>query len=99
MVSSCAVHEMEDLNISDHLPISMELSWTVAKTGQQCDFQWDRRDWKMVKGSGALEAFQAEVQAHLGHFLGGMQDDNTHLDSEIRKVAQLLVDTARRTTP
>lgn len=39
MVSSCAVHEMEDLIISDHLPISMELSGTVAKTDQQCDFQ------------------------------------------------------------
>lgn len=52
-----------------------------------------------MKGSGALEGFQAEVQAQLGPFLGEMQDDNTHLDSEIRKVAQLLVDTARRTIP
>ena len=29
MASSCTVHEMEDLNTSDHLPISVEFSWML----------------------------------------------------------------------
>ena len=29
MASSCTVHEMEDLNTSDHPPISVEFSWML----------------------------------------------------------------------
>ena len=74
MASSCTVHEMEDLNTTDHLPISVEFSWTLEKTNQPWDFQWEMIDWRMSKRDGALEIFQAEIQENLYLLVGNRHD-------------------------
>ena len=99
MASSCTVHEMEDLNTSDHFPISVEFSWKLEKTNQPRDFQWEMIDWRMAKREEALENFQAEIQENLCLLLGNRRDSEMQLNTEIRYVAQLLVDIARRTLP
>ena len=41
MASSCTVHEMEDLSISDHLSVSVKFAWMLKETNQHLDFQWE----------------------------------------------------------
>ena len=77
MASSCTEHEMEDLNTSDHLLISVEFSWKLEKTNQPQDFQWEMIDWRMAKRDGALEIFQAEIQENLYLLLGNRCDSTT----------------------
>ena len=99
LASPCTVREMEDLNTSDHLPISVCLSYPAPILSVPGEFQWPRIDWRRAGSSGALENFQAELQAKLSPFLEGVCEDRGQLDDQIKQVAGLLVDTARETLP
>ena len=57
LASPCTVQEMEDLNASDHLPISVCVSCSGPSRSEPCDFQWSRIDWRRSESSGALEDF------------------------------------------
>lgn len=56
-------------------------------------------DWRMAKRDGVLEIFQADIQENLCLLLGNRRDSEMQLNTEIRHVAQLSVDTATRTFP
>ena len=99
MASPCVVHEMQDLNTSDHLPISVCLSFTAPIPSQKHEVHWTNVDWRKAEGSGALEAFRGEVQARLSPLLDVVYESGEHLDAHIKHVATLMVEAAEETLP
>ena len=99
MASPCVVHEMQDLNTSDHLPISVCLSFTAPIPSQKHEVHWTNVDWRKAQGSGALEAFWGEVQARLSPLLDVVYESGEHLDAHIKHVATLMVEAAEETLP
>ena len=67
MASPCVVHEMQDLNTSDHLPISVCLHVITAPIpSQKHEVHWTNVEWRKAEGSRALEAFRGELQSSAG---------------------------------
>ena len=99
MASSWAVHGMEDLNTSDHLPISVSLSCPGSIPLDQCESHWTKVDWRKAESSGALKAFRAELQIRVSPFLGVAYENEEHLDAQIKHVARIMVETAEETLP
>ena len=67
MVSSCHTHPMEDLNTSDHLPLTVSLSydaWSDSSAGNTTG-KLKKIDWEGAKKNGDLAAFSAEITSRL----------------------------------
>ena len=87
LMSSCYTHPMEDLNMSDHLPITACLMYEGCSVDQSCDVSRQLgMDLAQAHRSGLLEVFVAEVQAGLAPLLSNVSnvyDDAEQLDVEI----------------
>ena len=58
MMTSCCTHPMEDLNTSDHLPLSVSLSYDVRSESyspDNCGFK--KIDWVDAEKDGDLATF------------------------------------------
>ena len=67
MVSSCHMHPMEDLNTSDHLPLTVSLSydaWSDSSVGNTTG-SLKKIDWVGAEKNGDLAAFSAEITSRL----------------------------------
>ena len=94
----CWTHEDDDLNQSDHLPVSVKLSCNVTTQPVQ-DHNWIRIDWTKAVKSGALTSFQETLKDRLKPFLGQTHSDVEQLDDEIKHVASLIKDAAGTILP
>ena len=77
MMVSCRTHPMEDLNTSDHLPLTVHLSYDACSISQKESrgtFRQRRIDWDEARRSGALDVFMSEVQGRLAPLLIGVYD-------------------------
>lgn len=100
LMSSCHTHPMEDLNTSDHLPVTVSLLYEGCSQEQSSTVQRKLRvDWDRARKCGFLEDFTDEVQAGLAPLLNGVYVDVEQLDKEIELVAGMLVDAAERHLP
>ena len=100
MVVSCCTHPMEDLNTSDHLPLTVG-SYYNAYSGLQNEGMGRqlRIDWGEARRSGAWDMFASEVQVRLAPLLVGVYDDSGQMSREIKLVAGLLTDAAEKLLP
>ena len=70
LLSSCHTHPMEDLIMSDHLPITACLMYEGCSVDQSCNVSRELRvDWAQAHRSGLLDVFEAEVQTGLASLL------------------------------
>ena len=51
-VSSCTVYEMDDLNTSDHLPLSVHLALSTPLGESAQEIRWPKINWKKAKSDG-----------------------------------------------
>ena len=66
MMISCCTHCMEDMNTSDHLPLTTILIYDAYQSTQSKRSTDKDIDWVEARKSGALEVFTAKVQTNLG---------------------------------
>ena len=97
-VESCEVLEDTDLNMSDHLAISVTLSCDIS-TQFAKDPNWIRIDWAKAGKSDAMLNFQREVSNRLKPYIKRSRGNVDHIDQEIRHVAWLVNDAAQKTLP
>ena len=72
MMVSCRTHPIEDLNTSDHLPLTVGLYYSAYSGSQNEGMGRQLRiDWGEAR-SGALDMFASEVQVRLAPLLGCM---------------------------
>lgn len=103
MMTSCHTHPMEDLNTSDHLPLTVSLSYDVCSEScygsspGNCSFK--KIDWLSAEKNGDLAAFSAEITARLEPLYSRVYDDAESTSGEIELVASILKETADRLLP
>lgn len=90
LMTSCSTLPEDDLNTSDHLPLSTE-KMDDSGNGRV------RIDWCRAKENGEIDGYVAEVDARISPFLRNSYDDIDVIDKEIRHVAWLLTDAANKT--
>ena len=90
-IDRCQIHEEADLNSSDHLPLSVTLSWHIP-TQFAKDSNCTRIDWAKAEASGALQTFQNEIKETLSPYIGQLRGNLEQIDSEIKLVAWLITD-------
>ena len=64
IMDSCHTHHMDDLNTSDHLPLTVSLSYDVCsntQSGNNDTLRCKRIDWVEAEKSGALDKFASEI--------------------------------------
>ena len=98
-MSSCTVYEMDDLNTSDHLPLSVHLALSTPLGESAQEIRWPKINWEKAKSDSSLVAYQENVRALLSPLVGQMYKDVEHLESELKHVASLLVSTAEKMLP
>ena len=110
LMSSCHTHPMQNLNMSDHLPITACLMYMLSgsvlgaqwislgcSVDQSCNVSRQLRvDWAQAHRSGLLEVFVAEVQAGLAPLLNNVYENAEQLDEEVVLVVRMLVDAAEQ---
>ena len=87
MLASCHTHPMEDLNTSDHLPVTVSLVCDTSKVNGS-SHTCKRIDWAEAEQSGALNLFTSEVQARLQPLLVGPRkyDSVEEISREVEQV-------------
>ena len=99
MMDSCCTHPFEDLNTSDHLPLSVSLSYG-ASTGSDDKSAFPKKiDWAEARKNGSLEAFTAEVQTRLEPLFMEVYDNTNDINGEIEQVAGILTEIAENLLP
>lgn len=93
-MSSCTIYEMDDLNTSDHLSLSVHLALSTPLGESAQEIRWPKINWEKAKSDGSLVAYQENVQARLSLLVGQMYEDVEHLNTELKHIASLLVSTA-----
>ena len=64
MMDCCRIHPMDDLNTTDHLPLTVSLSYDVCsimKSGNNDTLRCKRIDWVEAEKSGALDKYTLEI--------------------------------------
>ena len=93
MMTSCFTHCMEDLNTSDHLPITVFMAYDACldncSGSNPSGFNWIES-----KKSGALAVFATEIQRKLEPFINRVYDNAEMISREIEQIATILHDTA-----
>ena len=100
MVASCRTLPMEDLNTSDHLPLTVSLTYEACSLSSvnMC-YGLPKIDWDQARKSGAIADYMMEVQARLAPLLNSLYSDGDQMSEEIEQVARLLSDAADRILP
>ena len=99
MLDSCCTRPPEDLNTSDHLPLTACLSYDASIcTNDQTSFP-KKIDWLEARKNGSLEAFTAEVQTRLEPLFMGVHDNTDEISREIEQVAGILTEVAEKLLP
>ena len=84
MMTSCLTHPMEDLNTSDHLPLTVSLSYDVCSDGNTPgSSSYKKIDWLGAEKNGDLAAFSAEITSRLETLYNRVYDDAGSISSEI----------------
>ena len=99
MLDSCCTHPSEDLNTSDHLPLSVSLSYNASIGTDDKSTLPKKIDWVEARKNGSLEAFTAEVQTRLEPLLLGIHDNTNEISGEIEHVAGILTEVAEKLLP
>ena len=97
-IEHCWTHEEDNLNTSDHLPISVTISCEVATQHPQ-DPNLIRINWSKAEKSGALRVYQDAVKERLSPFIGRSRGSITQVECEIKHVAWLIKNAAEKTLP
>ena len=99
MMASCSTHSTDDLNTSDHLSLTVCMSYDACSSTQDERPSHKKIDWVEARKSGALDAFTAEVQTRLGPLITRVYDSAEMVNSEIEQVTRLLTEVAEELLP
>ena len=97
LMDSCCTHAMDDLNTSDHLPLTVYLLHDVCFSIQSCKdgiLRCKRIDLVEAEKSGTLDKFAFEIQISIEPLLTRVHDDGEVISNEIEQVAGLLINSA-----
>ena len=83
---------MDDLNTSDHLPLTVRMSYDACPNTQDERPSHKKIDWVEARKSGALDSFTAEVQTRLWPLITRVYDSAEMVNSEIEQVTRLLTE-------
>ena len=99
MLDSCCTHPSEDLNTSDHIPLTVSLSYNASiGTDDKSTFP-KKIDWVEARKNCSLEAFTAEVQTRLEPLFLEIHDNTNEISGEIEHVAGILTEVAEKLLP
>ena len=98
LLRSCETLSEADLNTSDHLPFAVDIMCGSVGRLEEGD-SIAKIDWDGARRSGNLLGYMAEVKERLAPFLNGSYIDVVQVDEEIKQVAWLLTDVAKKTLP
>ena len=99
MMTSCVTHSEEELNTSDHLPLSIDLECVLRFVADDDKKDGVKINWGRAERSGDIVQYVAEVENRLAPFLNGSYESAEQIDREVTHVAWLLCDAARKTLP
>lgn len=86
---------MEDLNTSDHLPLTVSIAYDATLGNNGSDLPSSKKiDWAKAEKTGALKVFSTAIRARLEPLLTRVYDNAEDISREIKQVATLLKDTA-----
>ena len=60
IVSSCTVYEMDDINTSDYLLLSVHLALSTPLGGSALEIKWPKMNWEKAKSDGSLAVCEEE---------------------------------------
>ena len=86
-------------NTSDHLPLTVSLSYDVCSSmqiGNNDTLRYKRIDWVEAEKGGALDKFSSEIRTRIEPLLIRVYDEEEVISNEIEQVARLLIDTAEK---
>ena len=86
LLRSCETLSEADLNISNHLPLAVDMMCGSVGKLEEGD-SIAKIDWDGARRSGDLLGYMAEVKERLAPFLNGSYIDVGEVDEEIRQVA------------
>lgn len=96
-MTSCQTLVEDNLNTSDHLPLSVITACGIVEESEKGD-SFRRIDWDGARRCEDLAEYVAEVKEILAPFLNGCFADVKQAD-EIKHVLWLLTDEAKKTLP
>ena len=101
MVSFHHTHPMEDLNTSDHLPLTVSQSYDARSDSSfgNTTGRLKKIDWVGAKKNGDLAAFSAEITTKLEPLYSKVYDDAESISGEVARVASILKETADQLLP
>lgn len=67
MMDACCTHPLEDLNTSDHLPLSVSMSYGASTCSEDKSAFPKQIDWAEARKNGSLEAFSTDQTRTLLH--------------------------------
>ena len=100
MTTSCVTHSMDDLNTSDHLPLTASIAYDVCPGGQDSSPpSFKRIDWIGAEKNGDFALFSDEIRNKLEPLYSRVYDDVEDINSNIQHVADILKETADHMLP
>ena len=99
MMLSCYTHSMEDLNTSDHIPLTVSLCYDASQCKEDMSAGLKKIDWVEAKKNGSLEIFSEEVITRLEPLFTDVHDSADTICSEIEQVATVLTEMAESLLP
>ena len=100
LVSSCRTLNKEDLNTSDHLPLTDSLMYEERGSVPATYFNNPLKiNWDQACKDGSLDVFKAEAESYLTRMLNHIYDSADQVNEEIADVAKMLVSCAERNLP
>lgn len=90
----------QDLNTSDHLPLTVSLMYdTCSMTDVNASQSSLKIDWDQARKVGAIDEFVKAVQTWLATFLNNLYGNIQETSEEIEKVAGLITNAAEKLLP
>ena len=89
------------LNTSDHISVSAVLGMQAVGKSQLLDFEGSRTliDWRKARTSNAIDAYSREIGKLLLPMVGKSYTSVEELDADIKRVTNIIEDTAQRVLP
>ena len=99
LMSGCVIAEIEDLNTSDHVPITVNLIYDSISFVSKSEPVWPRIDWSLAARNGSLLNYQEAVRQCLSSLPDNCYQQVDDINAEIIQVTGELLIAAYNTLP
>ena len=100
MMVSCNTHHMNDLNTSDHLPLSaVMVDAPCVQNSDHNRLQQPRINWDQARKSGEIDDYISEVHNRLSPLLSNTYDNTQQIDGKIKACGMVTDGGCSKDTP